>query len=135
MKIFGISDKQRIFSKINFFYILKQHFFVSFYSFEGVQYFRVELSIVFSMLLSGTNQQLFYVTEDNIGQGPSNRAPLLYKLLFLVLWFTLSLGHVKECTKNLGTRSIVDIFTSDKTFVLFCFFLKNYFPCFNWQSK
>ena len=137
MKILGISEKQiikflSIFSKRNFFYTLKQqHFFVSFYSFEGVPYFWVKLWIVFSKLLSAANQQLFYATEDDIGQGPSNHAPLLYKLLVLVLRFTLSLGDVKDLQKNAlkiqGTRSKVDIFTSDKTFVLF-FLKKIIFP-------
>ena len=50
---------------------------------------------------------------------PSKYAPLLYKLLVLVRGYTLSLGDVKDLQKNAlkteGTRSIVDIFTSDKT--------------------
>ena len=46
------------------------------------------------------NQELFYVTEGDIGQGPSNHAPLLYKLLVLVLRFTLSLGDFKDLQKN-----------------------------------
>ena len=65
-----------------------------------MQYFWVELWIVFFKLLSVTNQQLFYVTEGDIGQEPSNHALLLYKLMVLLLWFTLNLGDVKDLQKN-----------------------------------
>ena len=58
--------------KETFFYTLKQQFSISFCSFEGVRYFWVELCIIFSKLLSATDQQLFCVTESDIGQGPSN---------------------------------------------------------------
>ena len=59
-------------SKRNIFYTLKQHWFflISFYSFEGVRYFWVELFVFFYKLRSTTNQQLFCVTESDIGQGP-----------------------------------------------------------------
>ena len=53
-------------------------------SFEGVRYFWVELCIFFSKLLSATNQQLFCVTESDIGKGPSNHTPPLYELLVSV---------------------------------------------------
>ena len=33
------------------------------------------------MLLSTTDQQLLYVTDSDIGQGPSNHTPPLYELL------------------------------------------------------
>ena len=77
MTILGISGKQRIKLDVFVNFLKKKplflhfktttFFFVSFYSFEGVQYFWVELWIVFSKLVSATNQQLFYVTEGDIG--------------------------------------------------------------------
>ena len=57
---------------------------ISLCSFEGVRYFWVELCIFFSKLLSATNQQLFCVTESDIGKGPSNHTPPLYELLVSV---------------------------------------------------
>ena len=74
------SEKQRIKLEIIVNFLKKKHFcrvennnnFLqnSFWSFEGVQYFWVELWIFFSKLLSATNQQLFCVKESDVGQGP-----------------------------------------------------------------
>ena len=72
-----------IFSKRNIFLEFKTTiiFLISFFSFERVRYFWFKLCNFFSKLLPATNQQLFCVTESDIGQGPSNHTPLLYELL------------------------------------------------------
>ena len=124
-----------IFSKtnfLNFFNTLKeQDFFYFIYSFEEVRLFWAELYIFLSKFHSATNQQLLYVTESDIGQRPSNHAPLLCELLVLVLRFTLSFDEMSRPAEEL-----------DKTLVLLFFKIKkrekkrrNYFPSFNWQSK
>ena len=60
-------------------------FLISFCTFEGVRFFRVELCIFFSKLPSATNQQLFCIIESDIGQGLSNHTPPLYELLVSVV--------------------------------------------------
>ena len=87
--------------KETFFYTLKQQFSISFCSFEGVRYFWVELCIIFSKLLSATDQQLFCVTESDIWQGPSNHTPPLYELLVSVLWLTLSFDEVSKTCRRM----------------------------------
>ena len=108
IKISGIPNNRELnwtflsFSqKEAFFYTLKQQsfFLILFCSFEGVQYFWVELCIFFSKLLSATYQQLFCVTESDIGQEPSNHTPSLYELS--VVWLRLSFGEVSNtCRKT-----------------------------------
>ena len=89
--------------KETFFYTLKQQkiFLISLCGFEGVQHFWLDLCIFFSKLLSATNQQLFCVTESDIGQGPSNHTPPLYKLLVSVVWLTLSFGEVSKTCRRM----------------------------------
>ena len=76
-----------IFPKRNIYYTLKQQWFylISFYTFEGVRY----------------NQQLFCVTENDIGQGPLNHTPPLYELLASILWLTLSFGEVSKTCREM----------------------------------
>ena len=80
-----------IFSQRKIFYTLKRQWFflISFYSFEGVRSFWVELCVFFYKLRSATNQLLLCVTESDIGQGPLNHTPILYELLpvtYIELW-------------------------------------------------
>ena len=116
-----------IFSERNIFYTLKQQwiFLTSFYSFEGVRYFWVELCIFSYKLPSATNQQLFSVTESDIGQGPSNHTHPSMNHCFqycdlnwaLVKWQWLQ----KNALKIWGTHSTVDILTSYKNLVFSSF--------------
>ena len=92
-----------IFSQRKIFYTLKQQWFflISFYSFEGVRYFRVELCILIYKLSSATNQQLLCVTESDIGQGSLNHTPPPYELLPSVLWLALSFGEVSMTCRRM----------------------------------
>ena len=92
-----------IFPKRNIYYTSKQQWFylISFYTFEGVRYFWVKLCFFFSKLPSATNQQLFCVTENDIGQGPLNHTPPLYELLASILWLTLSFGEVSKTCREM----------------------------------
>ena len=66
IKILRISKKQRIRLDIFVIFLEKKLFFlISICSFQGVQYFRLELSIFYSKLLSATNQS-FCATESDI---------------------------------------------------------------------
>ena len=110
MKILGISEKQMIKSDLSVNFLKKKllllhfktttFFLFDFTVLKECSTFEWNSWIVFSKLLSASNQQLFCITEGNIGQEPSNHVPLLYKLLVLLLWFTLSLGDVKDLQKN-----------------------------------
>ena len=106
-KNFRNSEKQRIklnifvnfLKKKNFFYTSKQHFFISIWSFEGVQLFWLELAIFYSKLLSATNQQLFLRHWKRYR--PSNHIAPLYELLVSVLWLTLSFGEVSKTCRRM----------------------------------
>ena len=47
------------------------------------------------------NQQLFCITESDIGQGPFNHTPPLYELLVSVLRLTLSFGEVSKTCRRM----------------------------------
>ena len=89
---------------------------ISFYSFEGVRYYWVELCIFFYTLPSATNQQLFCVTKQP-----------LYELLPSVLCLHWALVKcqwpAEESTKNIGNRFYLDILTSDKNVAFFSNFI------------
>ena len=95
-----------IFSKRTFFSHFL-HFLTTTFCFDFIlQFWRSAIFLsrtlyLFLQLLSVANQQLFCVTESDIGQGPSNYALLLYKLLVLVLWFTLSFGEVSKTCRRM----------------------------------
>ena len=85
-----------IFSKRNIFFTLQSNiFFISIWSFEGVQLFWLELAIFYSKLLSATNQQLFK------RYWPLNHIAPLYELLVSVLWLTLSFGEVSKTCRRM----------------------------------
>ena len=106
-KNFRNSEKQRI--KLNIFvnFLKKKHFFtlqssiffISIWSFEGVQLFWLELAIFYSKLLSATNQQLFLRHWKRYR--PSNHIAPLYELLVSVLWLTLSFGEVSKTCRRM----------------------------------
>ena len=66
-----------------------------------LQFWRTQTLYLFFKLLSANNQQLFCVTESNIGQVPSNHTPPLYELLAPVLWFALTFGEVSETCRRM----------------------------------
>ena len=92
------------FLKKKHFFILESFFFISFRSFEGVQYFLVDLFIFFSKLPFATNQQLFYVTETDMGQGPSNHTQPPYELLVSILSLTLNVGEVSKTCRRMHQK-------------------------------
>ena len=76
---------------------------------------------LFSKLASATNQQLFCVTEIDIGQRPlMNLWTMNYWLQYCDLHWDLvkCQRHAEECTKNLGDtfHCRLTIFTSDNFF-------------------
>ena len=90
--------------KETFFYTLKQQWFflIPFYSFEDAATILLNRTLyVFYKLPSATNQQLFCITERDIGQGPLNHIPALYELLSSVLWLTLSFGEVSMTCRRM----------------------------------
>ena len=105
IKSSGISEKQRI--KLDIFVnFLKKKYFFRLSSdnnfFWAVRYFWVEPCIFFFFrLLSVTKQQMFCVTESDIGQGPSNHSPPLYELLVSVVWLRLSFGKVSKTCRRM----------------------------------
>ena len=119
-QISGISEKQRIklnifvnfLKKKNFFTLQSSIFFISIWSFEGVQLFWLELAIFYSKLLSATNQQLF--SRHWKRYWPSNHIAPLYELVVSVLGPTWSFGQrpAEECTKNLA-----DLFHCRHTYI------------------
>ena len=94
------------------FYILTQQYFlwISFFSFEGVQHFWLELCTFCSKFLPATSQRLFCVTKSDIEQGPSNHTAPFYELLVSVLRLTLSFGEVSTYCRHTYIRQKFSFF-------------------------
>ena len=112
-KNFRNSEKQRIKLDIFVNFLTKKkflHFKTAMILFDFIlQFWRstifwVELCIFFYTLPSGTNQQLFCVTESDIGKKPLSHTLPLYELLPSVLGLTLSFGEVSVTCRRMHKK-------------------------------